>query len=103
MARNVTVTVATEKKLASDFPGQTFAGIRISIQGQPEQIVTAPTYAATFKDVPAGTYQITGQAVDTAGGLLGSAVSGTCEVVDLPAPPPSEMVDIPSGISFTLG
>ena len=98
--RNVTVAVATTQVPAENFAGQTFAGIVIRLGDLPPQTITAPTFTALFTNVPAGQYQMSGQAIDTTGYPMGSAVTGTADVVDIPVPLPP--VEIPSGITFTL-
>ena len=100
MSRNVTVVVATAPQPAENFPNQTFAGIVIKFGDLPGQVVTAPTFAATFTNVPAGKYPMSGQAIDTAGAIMGAQVTGDADVVDIPAP--MSPVEIPSAISFTL-
>ena len=99
--RNVTVTVATTPTPSDQFPGQSWGGITISLGATiPEQKITAPAYSAMFADVPAGTYTMTAQAIDTAGNPMGPAVTGECIVTDLAALVVN--IDMPAGISFIL-
>ncbi len=98
--RNVIVNVGTTPTDPQTFPGQVWAGIDIGLGDFPKQRVTAATYSATFLGVPAGSYVMTAQAVDTEGQPMGPELTGQADVVDVDVPRP--LVDIPAGLSFTL-
>lgn len=95
MTKTVIVTVAST---STPFPAGTVpAGITISLPGVAPQTIAAAPYAATFADVPAGTYAATAQAIDSAGQPLGAAVvSAEFVVAD------DVLIDIPVSITVAV-
>jgi len=96
MSQTVIVNVVTEvQQLAA---GTVPAGIVFTIDGITPQTVAASPFTATFLEVPAGTYTVSAQAVNSTGGLLGAAiVSAPFTVED-----PTVSVDIPTSITVTV-
>jgi hypothetical protein len=102
MSQNVIVAVTTSSQL---FPvGTVPAGVKITLANtdatQPAiapVIVAQPgPYTTTFLAVPAGSYNITAQAVDASDNVLGAAAASTVTVASDVA------VDVPSSVTVSL-
>jgi predicted phage tail protein len=89
----IATAITTKLQMAA---GTVPAGILFSIPGQPSQTVAASPYVATFQNVPAGSYQVTAQAVDASGNPLGSPALSTAFDVS------ADTVDVDIPVSITL-
>lgn len=91
--------IVSVNTVSNRYPAGTVAGgIVIAIPGIGQQTVTEALYAATFSDVPVGSYVATAQAIDVDGNPLGELLtSAPFDVVDT-----TVGIDIPAAISITV-